>query len=81
MREIFAQETFETSSTGYHPYPEFGKDLKELLEVLEEMHVFMPQTVRWHPTFQNLKHVLLEKFTHKELLAKVKASINAILLS
>ncbi len=79
--EVFAQETTQTNSTDYHPYPAFGKDLREILKVLEEENVFVPQRLRWHPTFPKLKHVLLEKFTHKELVAKVRASINSIMYS
>jgi len=80
--ETFEKETVGTSSTAdYHPYPAFTKDLQKVVKTLEEVNVFVPQGVRWHPTFPSLKQVLLQKFTQKELVAKVKTSIDAIVYS
>jgi len=79
--ETFEQETSGKTTKEYHPHPEFGKDLEKVLKVLEEVNVFVPQQNRWHPTFSHIKHALLEKLSRKELLAKVKATIDKILYS
>lgn len=76
--EIF-EETSGITTTEYHPYPNFGRDFEKVLHALEEVKAFVPQTNRYHPTFSQLKHVLLEKLSHKELVKKVKATIDNIL--
>ena len=79
--ETFEQETSGKTITDYHPYREFGKDLNKVLKTLEEVEVFVPQGNRWHPTFPQLKHALLEKMPNKEFLAKVKTTIDKLLYS
>ena len=77
--EIFEEETSGISTTEYHPYPDFEKDLEKVLQALEEVKVFVPQTNRYHPTFPQLKQVLFEKLSHKDLVKKVKVTIDNIL--
>ena len=79
MCEIFEEETSGITTTEYHPYSDFGKDLEKVLQALEEVKVFVPQTNRCHPTFPQLKQVLFEKLPHKDLVKKVKATIDNIL--
>ena len=79
--ETFEQETKGNAITDYHPYPDFGKDLQKVLQTLEDEQVFVPQSNHCHPTFPLVKHVLLEKLSHKELLAKVKTTIDKMLYS
>lgn len=76
--EIF-EETSGITTTEYHPYPDFGRDFEKVLHALEEVKAFVPQTNRYHPTFSQHKHVLLEKLSNKELVKKVKATIDNIL--
>lgn len=77
--EIFEEETSGITTTEYHPYPDFGKDLEKVLQALEEVKVFVPQTNRCHQTFPQLKQVLFEKLPYKDLVKKVKATIDNIL--
>ena len=79
--EIFEQETSGKTNTDYHQYREFGKDLMHVLQTLEEVKVFVSQRNCWHPVFQQLKHVLVDKLPNKELIAKVKTTIECILYS
>ena len=46
--EMFEEETSGISTTEYHPYPDFEKDLEKVLQALEEVKVFVPQTNRYH---------------------------------
>lgn len=79
--EQFECQTSKVAVKDYHPYPKFEQDLQKVLRALEEVKVFEPQSNRSHQAFPHLKHgtVLLEKLTHKDLLAKVKVSIENML--
>lgn len=49
--ETFEMATTNQSKSDKHPYPNFDKDLKKVLGVLEEMEVFVPMEKREHSCF------------------------------
>ena len=77
--QSFEEQTSSSSKSDRHPYPRFGKDFSMVLTTLEEENVFVPECERKHETF-NLKCGLLEKVSRKDLLKKVRTSIDQICL-
>ena len=75
--QSFEEQMSSSSKSDCHPYPSFGKDFSMVLTTLEEENVFVPECPRKHETF-NLKCGLLEKVSRKDLLKKVRTSIDQI---
>lgn len=75
--QIFEEQTASTIHSDHHPIPEFGRDFNTILQVLEEENVFVPTSTRQHKSFK-FKCGILEKLSCKELIKKVKTSIEQL---
>ena len=74
---VFEEQTCSYKPSFHHPYPDFGKDFAQVLEVLEEVSVFTPQGNRQHPSYRSSRG-LLQKFCRSDLLAKIEHIIKQI---
>ena len=74
---VFEEQTCSYKPSFHHPYPDFGKDFAQVLEVLEEVSVFTPQGNRQHPSYRSSRG-LLQKFCRSDLLSKIEHIIKQI---
>lgn len=73
----FEAQTSRNSKSDHHTFPAFGQDFFTILKQLEDASVFIPQCKRQHASF-TMERGLMERFSRKELSAKVNKNIQQI---
>ena len=72
----FEEQTAVSLHSNKHNVPDFGNDFTAVLEVLKQETVFVPTSSRKHKSFA-FKCGIMQKIPHKQLLKKVKDSIES----
>ena len=79
--EQFERETCtSTPSLDKHSFPSFEKDLRLILNVLEDQEVFIEKSPRKHPSF-NLINKLVQQIPHTELVKWIKKTTMSLVNS
>ena len=76
---VFEGQTIERKvSCDHHSFPSIEKNLKKIMDILQEENVITPLSKRSHPTFDKMKSGIFRKYSRDELIKKVQDSINLI---
>ena len=79
--EQFERETCtSTPSSDKHSFPSFEKDLRLILNVLEDQEVFIEKSPRKHPSF-NMTNKLVQQIPHTELVKWIKKTTMSLVNS
>lgn len=75
--QVFEQQTSTNIHSDHHQVPTFGKDFDQVLSVLQEERVFVPQSGRQHQSFK-FNEGLMQKLSAQTLRKKVESNIKKI---